>query len=148
MIPLLEEGYEELTRFERTVLELFVSIDEKLDRVLGRLGDKKLGDVLELMEQEPAPVNISASGMLFEERRRIEEGEFLKLDILIPMFPYFVIPVLARVVRVEERPGPVKSYGIAVEFKDIHEDDRETLIRYIMSRQREFLRDKRSKSSK
>ncbi len=138
-----DEDEEEETRFEKSLMELFVAIDEKLDRILSHLGSKAVDRASQLMSKEPVPVNISGSGMLFPERRKIDEGEFLKMEILIPVFPYFVIPVLAKVCRVEEASGG--GYRIAVDFKDIHEDDRDTLIHYILSRQRRMLRQGRSK---
>jgi len=140
-IPLFWGEYrEEETKTSTTdqlILNLLIGINEKLDTMIKILSEGEASKT-NLSFKQACYINISGSGLRFITKEKITPGTFLKIHILIPLFPSFVITTLAQAVRSDERED--KKYEIGACFVAIHEDDRDALIRYIFIRQRKLLR--------
>ncbi len=118
--------------------------------------NKKLNDLQDLMdnskdvgllEQEPVKVNISGSGMRFNSRDSFRVGDLLDMKMVLPSSPSSIIKTVALVVRVDNSPRKESSPGegrnlVAVKFMVINEDDRDSIIRYTFTWQRQMLRQK------
>ncbi|MDL1957092.1 MAG: PilZ domain-containing protein [Candidatus Desulfofervidus auxilii] len=122
---------------EQMLFGLLVNLNEKIDTILHLLGHKEK-EKTNLRLKPLSYVNISGAGMRFITEEKMKPGDFLKIDILLPLFPSFIITVLAEIKRVKEI--STKEYETAVSFKHMHEEDREALIYYIFMRQRKLIR--------
>ncbi len=132
---------EEFNTAEHAILDLLISLNNKLDSLIRLLKKEKELEIEDLCLKEPDYVNISATGIRFISDQPIKKGAFLKLQICIPLFISLVIPVLGKVVWTEKN---AHGYVIGVEFTAIHEDDRDALIHYIFIRQRKLIRKAKS----
>ena len=87
-------------------------------------------------------VNISGNGIRFRHEKRMPRGS--KVRIELQLFPSRTcLSLLGTVVRCSELEQPAKNgdrHVIAVDFTDIHDDDRELLIRHVHSLQLEHAR--------
>jgi len=132
---------EEPNTTEQVILDLLVSLNNKLDSLIRLLKKEKELELEDLCLKEPTYVNISGAGIRFISDQPIKKEAFLKLQICVPLFPSFVIPALGRVAWTEKKD---RGYEIGVEFTAIHEDDRDALIHYIFIRQRRLIRKAKS----
>ena len=108
------------------------SIDQKIE-LLGRAMMMQNSD---LSEQQPTTVNLSASGMGFDYPEALASGATLELKMLLrPSFTGML--VYAQVLSCE----PLEEgYHVRVDFTHIREHDRDVLIRHVLQRQGELLR--------
>ena len=113
--------------------------EEALAAVLDVL-DQKLSFIIQkMMEGEEqnkgfslVDADISAAGIAFVSSEPMETGQHLELQIgLMPDYRFFL--AMGRVVRINSLKNG--KYRIAVEFKWITEDDKESLIEYLFQRQ-------------
>jgi c-di-GMP-binding flagellar brake protein YcgR len=76
-------------------------------------------------------VNLSASGIAFGAETPLNEGTYLKMELVTyPEHQY--IPVFARVVMCKQRQGAsTAGYHIAVEFEGISDEDEQRIINHI-----------------
>jgi len=132
---------EEVSITEQAILDLLISLNNKIDSLIRLLKKEKELAEEDLCYKDPSNVNISGTGIRFSSPQMIKEGSFLKLHICIPLFPSFIIPILGKVVWTNKKG---ESYEVGVEFTAIHEDDRDALIHYIFIRQRRNIRKSRS----
>lgn len=86
-------------------------------------------------DQRGRCLNLSGNGCLFIASTAMEPGQSLALTISLPDRD---IPVQARVVRVE--PALAGRCRVACTFLEIDERDRDHLLRYLLDRQRELIR--------
>ncbi len=123
---------------DSTIAAYLQSIDERLEAMARLLS----------IEDNSAPdtpthdVNISGTGMRFQHEEPLTRGGHLMLDL--QLFPSRTcLSLLANVVRCTELPKPPRRGGrfmVAADFVDIHEDDRELLIRHVHDLQMDYVR--------
>jgi len=126
------------SNLEDIFLGLLISINEKLDHLFQLVGQEHTTEKT-LFFKKPCWTNISGAGMRFFTEQPLDLESFLRIDILLPLFPSFTITALGQVVRVQKKDTD-NQYEVAVSFTDIHEDDRDALIHYIFVRQRKLIR--------
>jgi hypothetical protein len=135
------DALQEAAAFRNNVLYAYLErIDRKLDTVIEMLSNRD-----GCFQGAYVDVTISGSGMMYRSAAKLEEGAYLELRIGLPSFPGRPIKALGRVVRV--RPAKTENgegWETAVSFDAISEKDRDTLVRYIFSREREHLRMKQT----
>ena len=112
------------------------SIDRKLDAIIELLSNRD-----DRFQSVYVDVTISGSGLKYCSTVKLEEGAYLELRMGLPSFPGRSLRALGRVVRVnpagiEDRDG----WETAVTFAAMSEKDRDDLVCYIFSRERECLR--------
>jgi hypothetical protein len=121
--------------------KLLIAINSKLDIILSLLNPEK--SLLSNVEEQR--VSISGSGIMFSYRVNEENndvldslkyGDYLKMTILFPTIPQFIIKLIAQVVRVEID----SDYSIACKFIAINEYDRDEIIKYTLERQRQQIK--------
>lgn len=87
-------------------------------------------------------VNLSGTGIRFQHEHRVTRGERLMLEM--QLFPARTcLSLLAVVVRCTEMPKPPRHGGrfmVAADFPDVHDDDREILIRHVHGLQMDYVR--------
>jgi hypothetical protein len=110
--------------------------------------DKKLNTIIDVLSKKDEAfrsryldVDISGAGIRFLSETRLDEGGYLELRIVLPCFPDERISALGKILRV--RPSSAtnaEGFETAVSFASIGEKDRDLLIGYIFSKERERLR--------
>ncbi len=115
-----------------------------LDRKLDLLGRAFLAQNTDLVDQPATPVNLSASGMAFFTPERLDVGSILELKLLL-MPSHTGILIYADVVSCEAGSSATdeSGYQIRVDFSHLRECDQDVLIRHILQRQGETLRQRR-----
>jgi hypothetical protein len=125
------------------------SRDDKMDQAL-RLLNAKLDYIINMMikdSAEPARndrvVEISASGLKFTTVEKIEQGAIIKMELLIPGSPHFMVELVAEVLRIEEK---YNEFLNAVNILFIDDEARELIVKLGFEKQRIDIR--RSKTVK
>lgn len=128
----------EFAEVEREILKVLVGIDTKIDAVVRFLGN---GDRRALSIFTPRWVDLGGSGIRFIVSEPVSEGDFLEIRLQLPDFEGAPVPILGRVIRAvpstrKDEPGS----EVAVQYRLIEEEDRDRIIRYIFTRQRDAIR--------
>jgi hypothetical protein len=118
------------------------SIHKKLDFIIKTIGKN---EEINIFTSEPVQVNISGSGMRFISGQQVQTGDFLDMEMIIPISSGIMIDLIGEVIRCHaienaETASGEKRWETAVTFAAISQDDRELIIHYIFKRQRELLR--------
>jgi hypothetical protein len=123
---------------EPAIASYLKSLEERLDALTQLL-------VVESHDTPDVPthdVNISGNGLRFSHPQALPAGSHVALDLRL--FPSRTcLSMFAVVVRSTEMKRPTKNGGrftIAVDFCDVHEDDRELLIHHIHRLQLDYAR--------
>ena len=116
-----------------------------LDHKLEILGRGFMAQGSELVSEPAQPVNLSAGGVSLYAREAMPVGQLVEVRLLL--FPSFTgLLAYGDVVACEPLPvgqGDLYSYQLRVEFSHLRENDREILIRHVLRRQSEELRERR-----
>jgi hypothetical protein len=117
------------------VLEMLAGINQKLDLILSTVSQDMLGKDfpmrLEITE-------ISGAGVLFSTQERVTVGDHLEMILVLSQFPLRLASVCGTVERREEQSGTVRY---AFNFKQIRENDRESIVQFVFKEQREQIRE-------
>ncbi len=120
-------------------LQDLVSVVGQLRVEVGRLSRKLDG----ISEQTGLRwMKISGAGFECECEAQVQVGNRVLLTLELPGIPNRLIKVIGDVMHCK----PVKTRGwfhVGVKFSVIHESDRDEIIRFTFSKQREFLRQRR-----
>lgn len=90
-------------------------------------------------ELPASKVNLSASGISFFASQGFQKGALLELKMILPPALTGLV-TYGEVVYCEEIEGESQPYRLAVDFLNIREQDRDVLIRHIVKRQMEQIR--------
>jgi hypothetical protein len=119
------------------------AIDQKIE-VIGRAF---IAQESEVVAERAVPVNLSAGGMCVGSHECFEPGEALEIRMLL--FPSFTGLLIYGTVVDCSPPGAEHGEDVSrfeqlvrVEFTHIREQDRELLIRHLLRRQSDQLRDR------
>lgn len=139
---LTAESRSQLRKVERehpVVADFLKCLEQKIDLIAQAL----LSSDEELKGQPTRRVSLSASGLAFEAERGFDLGAMLELKMVLP--PSLVgILTYGRVVYSRYHPaGDNNGFQVAVDFAGLRESDRELLIRHVVKRQLQQLRDQR-----
>jgi hypothetical protein len=116
------------------------SIDKKLSSVIDLLSEKEQG-----LQSAHVDVTISGSGMMFPSPAKLEKGAYVEINVSLPGYPGRRIRAVGRVVRSDPRTKEgEEGWETAVGFVAISEKDRDALVCYVFSKERECLRTRRT----
>ncbi len=130
--------------FTKRISRYLKKIKEKDENLAGALEilDQKLSLLLNLLDEEKhgyrkafklVPVNLSASGIAFDIRKRMPKGHKLELHIgLLPEHYFF--QCYAEILRMDKS-SKENMHTVAARFIWITEDDQERLIEHIFQHQ-------------
>lgn len=117
--------------------DAFKVLNAKLDTIINLLTFQNNGyRTLQFSE-----VNLSAGGLSVLRPETYEEGEWLEAKMIFPTIPYVIFYVYGEVVHVV--PDGAGGYRVSMEFKDLDEDIRDLIAKFVFERQREALRKKK-----
>lgn len=117
---------------------------QAIDTKLNTLAQLFVAEEIRLNDQQTREVNLSAGGLAFRAQHQAEPGELLEMRLVL--FPSLMGIVLgSRVVHCERiNDGNLQyPWQIAVSYELIRESDRELLVRHVMAKETEMLRDQR-----
>lgn len=93
-------------------------------------------------------VNLSASGMAFEQAEPLPIGQNLAIEIYLPS-TLALMQIYGRVVSCRQNDTSAEQsaiYTISVDFTHVREDDQELLIKHVVRAQWQQLRDSKAQS--
>ena len=130
---------------EKDVLYRYIqAIGRKLDIIIGLLSNSK-GDTEPFIKTYQR-LNISGSGIRFISEIGLIEGDYVELRVALPVCCYPGIACLCKVVRSEKiEDNRFPQWLVAMRFDVINEEDRDLLINYIFTKERELIRLQKSK---
>lgn len=97
-----------------------------------------------MADRPTCQVNLSASGIAFDTEELLVEGQCLELKMVVP--PALVgIMTFGKVIYCRQQRGG--RYRVGVDFFSLRDQDREFLIRHVVKRQLNLLREQRRSPS-
>ncbi len=120
------------------VVQFLRAMDAKLDAILGHM------NVRSLREDFPATVlihDISGAGLRFSCAESIPVGTVVEIVVALSSYPLRLAGTHGAIIR-QDTENNVTLW--ALEFRDIRETERDKIIQFVISEQREQLRDRRS----
>jgi hypothetical protein len=123
---------------ERELFAYLKALDKKLDMIIELLEAKKSEEAYKSLHTR---VNISGAGIRFLSDGPLNMGERVELRIALPTSPSSRLSTLCEVVRTEQSvTDEGTGWQIALKFIVINEYDRDVLINYIFTKEREKMR--------
>lgn len=100
-------------------------------------------------ENETRNVNISASGIAFNCEETLQKGDYLEIKMLL-VSSMAVIVTYGRVIYCKTSQANDSRYPhfVGVDFINIKDEDREMLIKYVVKKQLQQIRDKKQLTNK
>lgn len=121
------------------LLELYKVLDAKINALAQTLMFASSNIDMQSCQE----VNLSASGVAFQQLNPLELGQNLVLEMYLPS-TLALIRVYGKVVKCEQLENG--QYSIGVDYTDIKEADQELLIKHVVRKQWQQLQEKRSRS--
>ncbi len=122
-----------------SLIRYLMHIEDKLDRILTIVAkDEEHQDEALFVGRS---IDISGTGLRILSDRAVKPGQVLSIDPRIFRFPEVPLGVYGRVVRVTPADG--QRYEVAVEFLDLDEHCKDSIISYVFQMQRKALRDRK-----
>lgn len=110
------------------------SLDAKLNYLIGV---NMLNDASHSAMQE-RPVNLSVTGISFVSDGSYQEGDYVKVDLMLPSFPPSIMELVGTIVRDSRLSDGQKR--IAIRFYYRCDDEEDTISKYVYKRHREMIR--------
>jgi len=126
---------------EAQILHYLQLLDTKLNWIIRRLGDEET-----TVEAHGETIDLGGNGIRFAAPEPVPVGSLLRIRLQLPPLAPLSVTLIVRVLRVETRTSHAHSTftcAIAGEFVGIEEMQREQIIQFIFSREREELRRRR-----
>jgi len=119
--------------------KMLVNLHRKLDLVLERLP-------VDLMKNQPQPVNLSSTGMRVRVKKKFNLEDEVKIKMLLPTVPVKEILFSGKVVRIKALEDG--EYEVALHFHNLDDEVREEIIQYSLKQQRKIIMAQREKRGK
>ena len=126
---------------ENDPLEAFlIQMDRKLNYLVGLLSEK-IGR--KDYRHQGRVTDISATGLSITAAKKITQGAFLEIGLMLPNQPQRIMDIAAKVLwaksKTDQDTKKVK-YQLGLKFIDILPEDQDTIVHYIFQKQREDIR--------
>lgn len=128
-----------LERRDPEMFEYLKIIDNKINLIALALNPR----MEEFSEHDMHDVSLSAAGVAFTNEEKLPVGTLLELRMLLTSC-LAVIVAFARVVQCKDisQDNAAYPFAICAEYINMNEEDRELLIKHVIKRQMQQLRDK------
>lgn len=115
-------------------------IDSKIDLIAQAV----MMQGFQFKESDTRNVNISATGMAFNCEEALKQGDYLEIKMLL-VSSMAVIVTYGKVVYSKNSQSSDSQYPyfVGVDFIDMKDEDRELLIKYVVKKQLQQIRDKK-----
>ncbi|CCE23603.1 PilZ domain-containing protein [Methylotuvimicrobium alcaliphilum] len=128
-------------RLDRTmpdVADYLKLIESKIDLIAQAI----MMQGTDFKEKDTRNANLSASGLAFESAEALAVGDYLEIKMLL-VSCMAVIVTYGRVIYCKPKKNPegIYSHIIGVDYVNMKEQDRELLIRHVVKRQMQKLRE-------
>jgi PilZ domain len=127
---------------ESQILHYLQLLDVKLNWIIRRLGDEET-----TVEARGETIDLGGNGIRFATQEPVPVGRLLRIRLQLPPLAPLFVTLIVRVLRVETLGTNFPTHlthSIAGEFVGIEETQREQIIQFIFSREREELRRRRN----
>ncbi len=126
------------------VLDYLRLIDTKIDL----LAQAIMMQSAPVKESETRNVNVSATGIAFNCEEPLKQGDCLEIKLLL-VSSMAVIVTYGKVVHCKntESDDSLHPYLVGVDFINMKDEDRELLIKYVVKKQLQQIRDKKQDSN-
>lgn len=125
-------------KIQPEVAEYLKILDTKIDLI----SQEAIRQHNNLAEENIRNANISATGLAFENNVEIEKGELLEIKLLLTSFST-VIVVYGQVIYCKnvDTEDDTMPYLVGIDYVNINEQDREILIKHVVKKQMQQIRD-------
>ncbi len=134
-------------RVERSAPEVFEYlkiIDEKIELIAQAV----MRQNTDLTERASRNVNLSATGIAFEAEDNLNPGNYLEIKMMLTSCMAVII-AYARVIYCKaNEDNPDFPYFVGVDYINLKDEDREILIKHVVKRQMEQIREKKQPETK
>lgn len=132
-----------LRRLEKTepeITEYLKVMEDKIDLIARAV----VMQGTDFSEQSVRNVNLSAAGLAFDCEEELRQGEYLEIKMLLSS-SMTVIVTYVKVIncRVNNKDTSEYPYFVGVDYLNMQESDRELLIKYVVKRQMQQIREKK-----
>jgi hypothetical protein len=136
----LSAAFHRIEQRDPDVADYLKALDQKIDL----LGQSFLAEEQDLLGQPSRSVNLSAGGLAMDVVEKLTVGDMVEIKLLL-LPSYTGVLAYGEVVGVDEVSNPQKGYNyhVRINFSLIRSSDQDALIRHIMRRQGEMLRQRR-----
>jgi hypothetical protein len=130
-----------LEKSQPDVADYLRLLDSKIDLIAQAV----MMQGFEVNESDTRNVNVSATGMAFNCEIDLKAGDFLEIKMLL-ISSMAVIVTYGRVVYCQKgQPNDSRyPYFVGVDFINMKDEDREMLIKYVIRKQLQQIRDKKA----
>ncbi len=143
---LSEEGKVAAARLERGDHEVLAYL-KILDAKINLIAQALMSQHADFAEHDTHNVNLSASGIAFDADEKIPENSFLEIKIMLTSC-LAVIVAYGQVIYCKKNPSDSESpYQIGVDYVEMKEDDRELLIKHVVKKQMQHIRETKKPNS-
>jgi hypothetical protein len=131
--------FSRLERKDPEIAEYLRIIDTKINLIVQAISDQEQP----FLEHDTRDVVLSATGLAFNNETEIKSGQLLELKMLLTSC-MAVIVAFGRVVQCRDvsQESPEQPFAICVEYVNLQDDDRELVIKHVVKKQLQQLRDK------
>lgn len=125
------------------MLELLLWLDWKVNYLIKTLTK---AESEKAFPYRAAIVDISAAGMRMKTAHALTHGSLLGFEFVLPILPFREMFLVGEVVRCHKvhRKKSDSEYEAAIIFKDMKDPDREQIIRYVVKRQMQLQRERKT----
>lgn len=137
---LTQEGRVAAARVEKNQPEVFEFL-KILDNKITLLAQAIMMQDNHFNESDERRVNMSATGLAFETDEQLARGQFLEIRVMLSSCMAVII-AYGQIIYCRENDGDDKlPYTVAVDFVNMQEHDRELLIKHVVKKQMQQIRE-------
>jgi c-di-GMP-binding flagellar brake protein YcgR len=111
-------------------------INNKLDFIIEEQMSASIGK----QSSQDDVIEISASGLKFFTKEKLDQGNLLKMSLILPGTFQYQMDFIARTMRIEKN---AQGYVVAAKFLHISDDSRDSIINVVFQKQRLDIRNKK-----
>jgi PilZ domain-containing protein len=137
---LAQEGRIISARLEKNEPEMFEYL-KVMDTKINLIAQAVMMQDTQFTEHDSRDVNISASGIAFAADEALQKDQLLEIKIMLTSCMAVIVAYARVIYCCQNVKGGPYSYVIGVDFVNMKDDDRELLIKHVVKRQMQQIRD-------
>ena len=121
---------------DKALAEWLKVMNAKLDAVVNMLTFEREG----FGAMPLGRINVSGGGIGFYSKEKFNSGDVVEIKTILPIMPPVALYLYGEVVKADLL---TNNYAIAAKFVAMDEEVRDEVVKFVFSKQRELLREKR-----